>query len=774
MVKVKLLLVGSVGQHVDDLVERLTSLQKSKAGPFDACFCVGPSSRSIKDHGMPLPVYIQDCSRLIGDGTTESNQPEGIRKLNENLYLLQGCTDTHIANIWRLPIGNTELIVASLPVHFRLESDLTQSIQEKLSHVSYVGCDLFLTSEFPQGIEDLLPKDLRQQGSFDVADIALRVRARYHIAPNVGFTQSSPFMHLPSSSSTFTPKHVGRFISLAPVVGQNEAKEKGKLGKYIHALGMTPLHYLTTDELEKKVENLLPCPYTDESYQIQPEGFSRPEGFTGLSEAQARRIMSQDIQPDYRWSNKRREAPSERDQEVDETITTLFLHGLHKDVSGQLQLGTAAIMKAFKKFGISSVRKPPTASSYAFLEFPSHPLARKCLEETNGEININGVHLTLKWGSHASRSGSQTKKMRLTEAEAVNSSTVYFRLAQNVLSNEVASACENLRKMMEHVLENALGDPDISAATEPALMVTLRVPDATKGYGFLDFASHAAASMALASQTGSTDGGQMIDDNERDVKIPELLLGAILYWAPEKKKGDSELIETASGIQFQRQHFPADSRTDCWFCLASPTCEKHLITSVHNQCYIAMPKGPVHKEGHVLIVPVTHTSQGALSDASVASEIDDLKGKLRQHASDVWDMDLFVFERAMQTKGGYHTHVQCVPVPKNLGTKLEATLVGMARLSGFNLKELNSDVGLAGMSERGYFYAEIPFSKSEPKRFLYRAVDGASVPLQFGREVLASVLDNPDLAHWKACVLNEQEEISLAAKFRESFSKYEA
>ncbi len=331
---------------------------------------------------------------------------------------------------------------------------------------------------------------------------------------------------------------------------------------------------------------------------------------------------------------------------------------------------------------------------------------------------------------------------------------------------------------MEQVLEDALGDPTITAATEPALVVTLRVPDATKGYGFLDFASHAAASMALASLTGSTDGGPLImmmeDQDESHGKMPEILRGATLYWAPEKKKGHhSELMETTSGIQFQRQHFPADSRTDCWFCLASPTCEKHLITSVHNQCYMAMPKGPVHKEGHVLIVPVTHTSQGALADPSVASEIDELKGKLRQHMSDVWDMDLFVFERAIQTKGGYHTHVQCVPVPKNLGHKLEATLIGMARLSGFHLKELNSDVGLAGMTESGYFYAEVPFLKGDPKRFLYRAVDGASVPLQFGREVLASVLNNPDLAHWKACVLNEQEETTLAAKFRESFSKYD-
>ena len=774
MSKVKILLVGSIGEHVDEFLRKLAGLQKSKAGPFDACFCVGISSRSIIGVAMPIPVYLQDCSKLIGEGSPDPDLPEGIRKLNTNLYALQGSADAHVANIWSLQVGNTEIVVASVPPHTRLDSDASKFIQEKLSHVSYVGCDLCLTSEFPQGIESLLPPNHGQLGSFDVADIALRARARYHIAPSVFFAQSSPFKHLSSSTSTFAPKHIGRFISLASVASPQDVKDKGRLGKYVHALGMTPLHHMVAAELQQIPEDLRPCPYTDESYQIQPEGGQALKPNSGLSEAHARRLMAQNSGQDYRWSNKRKEMASADEQAVDESNTTLFLHGLHKEVSGHLQNETAAILRAFEKFGSLNVRRPPAASSYAFLEFDTHASARNCLQVTGGEVQIAGIHLTLKWGSHTARSGQQTKKSRLTEAEAIDSSTIHFRLPHKVLSDEIAIVCENIRKIMEETLENALGDPDVTAATEPALQVKLRIPDTTKGYGFLDFASHAAASMALASRTGSIDGGLFVSGNEDGAKTSELLIGTAMHWAPSKKKREeSVMIETASGVRFERQHFPADSRTDCWFCLASPTCEKHLITSVHNQCYITMTKGPVHKDGHVLIVPVTHTSQGALSDPSIASEIDELKAKLRRHASDVWDMDLFVFERAIQTKGGYHTHVQCVPVPKHIGNKLESGMVGMARASGFILRELNSDIGLTGMAEDGYFYAEIS-SNGESKRFLYRAGDGATVPLQFGREVLASVLDRPDLAHWKACVLTEADETSFATKFRESFSKYDS
>ena len=66
---------------------------------------------------MPIPVYLQDCSNIIGEGSTDPDLPEGIRKLNANLYALQGSADAHVANIWRLPVVNTEIVIASVPPH---------------------------------------------------------------------------------------------------------------------------------------------------------------------------------------------------------------------------------------------------------------------------------------------------------------------------------------------------------------------------------------------------------------------------------------------------------------------------------------------------------------------------------------------------------------------------------------------------------------------------------------------------------------------------------
>jgi hypothetical protein len=57
-----------------------------------------------------------------------------------------------------------------------------------------------------------------------------------------------------------------------------------------------------------------------------------------------------------------------------------------------------------------------------------------------------------------------------------------------------------------------------------------------------------------------------------------------------------------------------------------------------------------------------HSGKGALMGISVAAEMKVLKQQLRKHASDVWQMDLFVFERAIQTKGGYHTRAHCTAI----------------------------------------------------------------------------------------------------------------
>lgn len=905
--KVKVLFLGCLysKESVTQSIIKIQQLHASpKTGPFDLILgsCIDNAALQYlqslyqQTHeqrqkatsttlSMPIhlpPFYLQDTTVTakaaaglqLSFALTDSAPPSCL-ELVPNLFILRDATlpkntydldDDPVAGIWNIPITdrpNTSLVVASLPPLFRTYrkgSSSPSNIHTVLQHASYIGCDILLSTEWPQGIENIYQQQQAASApmskplhlSYDVADIALKSRPRYHMAfqqPSQGeslqYYQSPPFSHMLSTISTRSITHTGRFIALCPVPNQNSPPAQSQ--KFLHAVGIVPLNSMSTidDSSEKSAGAILANPYSDASYPTDDMAtkdsaheLRQHAAVGGLSEAAARRIVAENPSndnPQFRWSttghraNKRIRA----EPEVDPTNCTLYVHGLQQDTSGQLIHAALradesnVLFQALKSFGIVKVRIPPRkTSNYAFLDFSTHEQAAECLRDTRGSLEVLGMPLTLKWASCPQAPNPGPK--RLTEPEARDSCTLYFKYTaskvtpptESTTTRSIEDVGETLRNWMEQTLEVALMGDDgkeedmVRAADEPALQVKLHVSknfddesESKSGtFGFLNFASHAAASMALAILTGSTDGGRILDDqqslqfskleaskaSESSILAPEM--GVYLHWAndyvqPDIASQEKNVVQSEDGFQFERKHFPPDGRKDCWFCLASPSCEKHLITGVFDTCYTTLPKGTIHP-GHVLIVPVQHSSQGALKDPIVAQEMENLKAKLRQHASINYDSDLFVFERAIQTTGGYHTHVQCVPVPRALGLKLQSALLAQCRKFGIDIREINTDVALHAIlsgndddqrqSDGGYFYAEIPMLGRQVKRFLYRAKarsptvsgrDRSGVPMQLGREIVALVLEEPKLAHWRSCLLDEEAEAAMAASFRESFAK---
>ena len=345
-------------------------------------------------------------------------------------------------------------MVASLPPQFRVDSH--PKLQETLQHVSYTGCDILFSTEWPQGIETILSSTATEEDplsqnnddkvSFDVADVALKARARYHVAWKTDTFQQSPaFQHVKATTSTVTNVHTGRFLALCPVTAE---KQIDKTRKFVHAVGLVPLHsqgaVVTTTEANA---GALPCPYTDAVYPVDDPRRRRQGGggtttattaTGGLSEAAARRILNEDrrhgagqMSGTDRWANttnKRPRQQTHQEQEVDPTNRTLFVYGLHLDVTGRLQnaseAGDGILLQAFTPYGADRVRRPPGAtsagggghsSSFCFVEFPTHDRAAACLEQTAGAVTVQGVHLTLKWATHtANNNAARTTRKAAT------------------------------------------------------------------------------------------------------------------------------------------------------------------------------------------------------------------------------------------------------------------------------------------------------------------------------------------------------------------------
>lgn len=798
--KIKILLVGSVQGHFSVLVKKLVSLQASKAGPFDVCFCVGPitvpDDHSSEGGDLPIPVYLQEYTGGIKSKNEKEEEDSSILSLGNNLFYLQGSNNND--DSWQrfeIPLQSQILVVGSCSRRVRVQQSTTTTTTTTRQQEQV---DLLLSSDWPQGMEDVVNVDTEPL-SFDVAEVALTLRPRYHVAPSTQQYHASPPYDLPNSD------HVGRFLALAPVIPGKATKTT----KFIHALGLIPL---SAHPPPTTAPSTLPCPFLSQQLETSSStvtssggnvpGFAIRQGNHQASGYSRFAATNQKRRRDDGDNNNNND-PISLEPPEDPTINTLFLYGLHKDVTGELQsTSSPKVLQAFSKFGVVRVRHPPNTktTTYCFLEFPDQQKALECLLDCQGRIVIDAVELTLKWATQ--QSGGNKKRSRyeqqperhyVTHSEAADSTSLYFHPPQSSnqakngngnndnsnnrsvcktpeeLSAFAESLCQYLQKTLEDALNEGNDDGErVTAETEPALAVTVRTKDS---FGFCEFASHAAATMALAAVTTSTDGGLIVEEPTDGSKPPSSLVGTTLRWAkgvPKSKSSGRDQVLEALGLQ--RQFYPADTRTDCWFCLASPTCETHLIAGVYNEWYLTLPKGPIHP-GHVLLVPVTHTPQGAWTLGQ--AEWTQLVDKLQAHASKTYDYDLLVFERAMETKGGYHTHVNCVPIPRDCTTKLQATMMAHAKASGFDLRNIQSDLTMASMisTEDSYFYAEIR-TPSQTHRFLHKQdqEEKSLVPLQFAREVLASVLQNPKLAHWKSCVVDKDEETKMAASFRDSFA----
>ncbi len=76
----------------------------------------------------------------------------------------------------------------------------------------------------------------------------------------------------------------------------------------------------------------------------------------------------------------------------------------------------------------------------------------------------------------------------------------------------------------------------------------------------------------------------------------------------EDKRGGKRRGGGRGGGQHQNQYEKRPRREPtgpCWFCLSGSDVEKHLVVSVGDHAYLALPKGGL-TTGHVLILPIAH------------------------------------------------------------------------------------------------------------------------------------------------------------------------
>ncbi|XP_028132527.1 CWF19-like protein 1 homolog [Diabrotica virgifera virgifera] len=209
-------------------------------------------------------------------------------------------------------------------------------------------------------------------------------------------------------------------------------------------------------------------------------------------------------------------------------------------------------------------------------------------------------------------------------------------------------------------------------------------------------------------------------------------------------------------------------QSKCWFCLASPSVEKHLIICVGNTTYLALAKGGMVDE-HFLICPIEHHQSSLSLQKDVLDEIKLFKDSLRKFFDRDGKLAVF-FERNYKTS---HMQLQAVPIPKNANRELREIFIDESEGQGFKLESLDSFNRLDQVipPKVPYFTIELPDGS-----LLYTKLQGSvNFPLNFAREVLASgpVLNMKEREDWRACVLGKAEEEKLVQKLRTDFEPYD-
>ncbi|OQR87284.1 hypothetical protein ACHHYP_20402 [Achlya hypogyna] len=230
---------------------------------------------------------------------------------------------------------------------------------------------------------------------------------------------------------------------------------------------------------------------------------------------------------------------------------------------------------------------------------------------------------------------------------------------------------------------------------------------------------------------------------------------------------DPAVAATGQGAHEKLRRPVVAYREECWFCLATPTVETHLLVSIGDEAYVAIPKGPIVPD-HVLIVPIQHVSSMAALKPAAAAEVQRFQEALAAYFASVGKA-LVTMDRNVATLGAAHAHLQLVPVPRDAVDHIEHICREEGKQYHVDFKVLPPEAPAPTDAE----YFLISFSDGHGGRTrLYHRVRGKHY-MQFGRRVAATLLGMPEREDWKSCVVPKDDETKMAADLKAAFAPFD-
>ena len=357
--------------------------------------------------------------------------------------------------------------------------------------------------------------------------------------------------------------------------------------------------------------------------------------------------------------------------------------------------------------------------NFSFVEFESFDMAKAVVDKSvKDTINyINGQPLTIGWATREIDDvDDNNKKRRYLELNQPTPLTKTLYIGGLALS---------------------VTDKEIEGLFAAKTVEFVRRPDG-KDFAFIEFIT--------------PDGA--IEAMEKAASTPMLLQGQDIEMGWARGKSADKPVASSS------------HSADCWFCLASPSIKLHLIASVSDLAYVALPRGGI-VDFHCLLIPVDCVPSRIHLSAAAKQEFLKYEAAIEEMFEEQNSVSLR-FERAIRTQGRDHMQVQMIPIPINKisqGVSVFSQLSKSAQLYFHDVSDSSQDIDEIVLSMEGgpyqeYFYISIPIGDTKGKhrasrRFVYVHEENSKrFPFQFGNDVAAQILGCLERSNWKVMIIH--------------------
>ena len=231
------------------------------------------------------------------------------------------------------------------------------------------------------------------------------------------------------------------------------------------------------------------------------------------------------------------------------------------------------------------------------------------------------------------------------------------------------------------------------------------------------------------------------------------------------------------------------------FCLATEHVSTHLILSVGVENYLALAKGGL-TDDHVLILPIVHVSSSLDLTPEQRVEVDRYKLALRKYYRSR-GQECVMYERYIPTRAAQHMHIQIVPLTRSQALTARSTLLTEAAKLNEHLTFVEipreHTLAQANPGKQSFVLFEVPELPLPDDAVAASSSSAAAADtfrvtrlihyvnprnkvfglFDFPRNVVASMIGQPERGDWKKCTTSEAEETELVEKMKPLFAPFD-